>query len=50
MVKYADSAKRRLTARIASLVALLVMIPAGFTFYNVFQESRFDEPGKSTYP
>ncbi|MGB5647358.1 DUF389 domain-containing protein [Muriicola sp.] len=41
MVKYADSAKRRLTARIASLVALLVMIPAGFTFYNVFQESRF---------
>jgi len=41
MVKYADSAKRRLIARIASLVALLVMIPAGFTFYNVFQESRF---------
>ncbi|NNJ87874.1 MAG: DUF389 domain-containing protein [Eudoraea sp.] len=41
MVKYADSAKRRMTARLASLVALLVMIPAGFTFYNVFQESRF---------
>lgn len=41
MVKYVDSAKRRTIARIASLVALLVMIPAGFTFYNVFQESRF---------
>jgi uncharacterized hydrophobic protein (TIGR00271 family) len=41
MVKYANSARRRLTARLASLVALLVMIPAGFTFYNVFQESRF---------
>lgn len=41
MVKYANSAKRRFIARIASLVAILVMIPAGFTFYNVFQESRF---------
>ena len=41
MVKYADSVKRRRIGRIASLVALLVMIPAGFTFYNVFQESRF---------
>lgn len=41
MVRYANSAKRRFIARIASLVALLVMIPAGFTFYSVFQESRF---------
>lgn len=41
MVKYVDSIKRRRIGRIASLVALLVMIPAGFTFYNVFQESRF---------
>ena len=41
MVRYANSARRRFIARVASLVALLVMIPAGFTFYNVFQESRF---------
>jgi len=41
MVKYADSKRRRRTARIASLVGLLVMIPAGFTFYKVFEESRF---------
>jgi uncharacterized hydrophobic protein (TIGR00271 family) len=41
MVRYANSARRRFIARIASLVALLVMIPAGFTFYYVFQESRF---------
>lgn len=41
MVKYANSVKRRRIGRIASLIALLVMIPAGFTFYNVFQESRF---------
>ncbi len=41
MVRYANSRKRRLTARIASLVAVLVMIPAGYTFFLVFQESRF---------
>lgn len=41
MVRYANSRRRRFIARIASVVAILVMIPAGFTFYNVFQESRF---------
>ena len=41
MVRYANSKRRRTIARFASLLALLVMIPAGFTFYNVFQESRF---------
>ncbi len=41
MVKYVDSARRQMTARLASLIALLVMVPAGVTFYNVFQESRF---------
>jgi len=41
MAKYANSRRRRLIARLASLVAILVMIPAGYTFYQVFQESRF---------
>ena len=41
MVRYANSKRRRLIARVASLVAILVMIPAGITFYKVFQESRF---------
>ncbi|MUH36326.1 DUF389 domain-containing protein [Zobellia amurskyensis] len=41
MVRYANSAKRRRIARIASIVALLVMIPAGMTFYEAFQESMF---------
>ncbi|MGB7395659.1 MAG: DUF389 domain-containing protein [Pricia sp.] len=41
MVRYANSKKRRLTARIASGIAVLVMIPAGWTFFNVFNESRF---------
>lgn len=41
MVRYANSQRRRLISRLASLVAILVMVPAGITFYNVFQESRF---------
>ncbi|MGB5319965.1 DUF389 domain-containing protein [Eudoraea sp.] len=41
MVRYINSKKRRFFARMASLVAILVMVPATITFYNVFQESRF---------
>lgn len=41
MVRYANSKRRRFIARIASVVGLAVMIPAGFTFYKVFQESLF---------
>ena len=41
MVRYANSRKRRLIGRIATLVAILVMIPAGYTFYNVFRKSQF---------
>lgn len=42
MVRYANSRKRRFTARVASLIALLVMVPAGYTFYIVFQKSQFN--------
>ncbi|WP_276390645.1 DUF389 domain-containing protein [Eudoraea chungangensis] len=41
MVRYVNSKKRMIFARIASLVAVLVMIPAIITFYNVFEQSRF---------
>lgn len=41
MVRYANSQRRRLIARLASITGILVMIPAGFTFYQVFQESLF---------
>ena len=37
MVRYANSQRRRFIAR----MAILVIIPAGFTFYDVFQESLF---------
>ncbi|MEM7485858.1 MAG: DUF389 domain-containing protein [Bacteroidota bacterium] len=41
MVRYANSQKRRFIARMASITGIAVMIPAGFTFYQVFQESLF---------
>ena len=41
MVRYVNSKRRRLIGRLASLLAIAVMIPAGFTFYDVFQESLF---------
>ncbi len=41
MVRYVNSKRRRFISRIASIVAILVMVPAMFTFYNVFQESIF---------
>ena len=41
MVRYANSRKRRFIGRIATLVAILVMIPAGYTFYNVFRKSQY---------
>jgi len=41
MVRYANSRRRRFIARIASIVGLAVMLPAGYTFYNALKESRF---------
>ncbi|MGW9687280.1 DUF389 domain-containing protein [Flagellimonas sp. 2504JD1-5] len=41
MVRYANSQRRRFIARVASVAGIAVMIPAGITFYQVFQESLF---------
>jgi len=41
MVRYANSRRRRMTARLASVIGLAVMFPAGITFYDVLQESLF---------
>lgn len=46
MIKYVNSNRRRWTARLASFLAVLVMIPAGFTFYNVLTESTFKNSAK----
>lgn len=41
MVRYANSKRRRLIGRFASIVAILVMIPASMTFWDALQESLF---------
>ncbi len=46
MVKYVNSAKRKRIARFASLLAIAVMIPAGYTFYKVWKESQFNNDAK----
>ncbi|PKQ43537.1 DUF389 domain-containing protein [Confluentibacter flavum] len=41
MLKYVNSAKRKRIGRLASLLAIVVMIPALWTFINVLEESNF---------
>lgn len=40
MIRYANSAKRKRTAQLASLLAILAMIPASYTFYVTLKESN----------
>ncbi|TXE09791.1 DUF389 domain-containing protein [Seonamhaeicola algicola] len=42
MLKYANSKKRKRIAQLASLIAIIVMIPASFTFWSVYKESTFN--------
>lgn len=46
MLKYANSAKRKRIARIASLVAVIVMIYPIVTFLSVLRESQFNAEAK----
>lgn len=41
MLKYVNSGKRRRISRIAAFLAVIVMVPAMWTFVNVLKESRF---------
>ncbi|MDO6490493.1 MULTISPECIES: DUF389 domain-containing protein [unclassified Cellulophaga] len=41
MVRYANSERRRLISRLASIVAILVMVPASWTFFKAWEESQF---------
>jgi len=47
MSRYANSARRKFTARFASFIALLVMVPAIYTFYIALQESNFENDYES---
>ena len=40
MIRYANSAKRKRIAQLASLLALVVMIPALYTFIKVYKENK----------
>ncbi len=40
MLRYANSAKRKRTAQLASVLAILAMIPASYTFYVTLNESN----------
>lgn len=42
MIKYANSKRRRFISRLATLTAIIVMVPASFTFWNVYKQTKFN--------
>lgn len=46
MIKYANSARRKRVSRIATALAIVVMIPAVFTFIDVWRQSNFENASK----
>ncbi|MCB4807687.1 DUF389 domain-containing protein [Tamlana sp. 62-3] len=42
MLRYANSKKRKRISQLASITAIVVMIPASFTFWSVYKESTFN--------
>lgn len=47
MLKYANSAKRKRISRIATAVAVIVMIPAIITFIDVWGQSKFENEARA---
>ena len=47
MLKYANSKRRRSISRIATLLAVVVMVPAVWTFLNVLTESKYQRDYKN---
>lgn len=47
MLKYVNSKKRSRISRLATLLAIVVMIPAVWTFLNVLKESNFNRDARS---
>lgn len=47
MFKYVNSTKRKRIARFASLLAIVVMIPAIWTFINVLRETNFNRDAQA---
>ncbi|MDP3352472.1 MAG: hypothetical protein Q8S44_01875, partial [Flavobacteriaceae bacterium] len=46
VVKYIDSIKRKRIAQFASFVALLILLPSTYMFYNLFIENQFKKEAK----
>jgi uncharacterized hydrophobic protein (TIGR00271 family) len=47
MLNYANSKRRKTIARIAALIAFAMMLPAGWTFYDVIKESQYKSDYKN---
>lgn len=47
MLKYANSKKRRFISRVAAILAVVVMVPAVWTFINVLTESKYQRDYKN---
>ncbi|GGE18895.1 DUF389 domain-containing protein [Psychroflexus salis] len=46
LVKYANSIRRKRIAQIASTIAVIVIIPSIYLFYNLLKESYFEQDAK----
>lgn len=47
MLKYVNSKKRQFISRMATLLAIVVMVPAVWTFLNVLNESNFNRDARN---
>ncbi|MEJ2113890.1 MAG: DUF389 domain-containing protein, partial [Flavobacteriaceae bacterium] len=47
MIKYANSKKRSRISKLATLLAVIVMIPAVWTFINVLEENNFNRDARN---
>lgn len=47
MIRYANSKRRTFISRMATLLAIVVMVPAVWTFVNVLQESNFNRDARN---
>jgi predicted RNase H-related nuclease YkuK (DUF458 family) len=47
MLRYANSQRRKNIARIVTFLAVTAMLPAGWTFYDVLQETRYEQNYKT---
>ncbi|WP_121667869.1 DUF389 domain-containing protein [Mesonia aquimarina] len=46
LVKYANSKRRKRIAQLASVIAIIVMVPSVYLFYNMLQESYFRQDAR----